>query len=68
MRVVDTDGHVWAPENLWTARMDAARWGDWIPRRVVEEDCDVVSTGGEVRGVRILHARVDRATRRRRAC
>src|SRR2546421_11177603 len=49
--VVDADGHVYEPEDLWTARMDHARWGDWIPRRVVEDGCyDVVYTGGVVRG------------------
>src|SRR5205085_8212483 len=50
-KVVDADGHVYEPEDLWTARMDHARWGDWIPRRVVEDGCyDVVYTGGVVRG------------------
>jgi predicted TIM-barrel fold metal-dependent hydrolase len=49
--VVDADGHVYEPEDLWTARMDATRWGDWIPRRVVEDEYyDVVYTGGVVRG------------------
>src|SRR5256885_16965682 len=49
--VVDADGHVYEPEDLWAARMDAARWGDWIPRRVVEDECyDVVYVGGIVRG------------------
>jgi len=49
--VVDADGHVYEPEDLWTARMDHARWGDWIPRRVVEDGCyDIVYTGGVVRG------------------
>jgi predicted TIM-barrel fold metal-dependent hydrolase len=51
MPVVDADGHVYEPEDVWTARMDAARWGDWIPRRVVEDGCyDVVYAGGRVRG------------------
>ncbi len=49
--VVDADGHVYEPDDLWTARMDAKRWGDWIPRRVVEDECyDVVYVGGAVRG------------------
>lgn len=40
--VVDGDGHVMEPvETLWVERMDHAKWGDWIPRRVVEGDiCD----------------------------
>jgi predicted TIM-barrel fold metal-dependent hydrolase len=50
-RVVDADGHVFEPDDLWTARMDAKRWGDWIPRRVTEDDCyDIVYVGGVVRG------------------
>src|SRR5262245_49211922 len=39
MPVVDADGHIYEPEDLWTARMDASRWGDWIPVRVVEDEC-----------------------------
>ena len=51
MTVVDADGHVYEPEDLWTARMDAQRWGDWIPRRIVEDGCyDLVYTGGVLRG------------------
>ena len=29
--VVDADGHVVEPPDLWTSRMDS-KWGDWIPR------------------------------------
>ena len=36
--VVDGDGHVMEPEDLWTARMDAERWGDWIPHKVAEDE------------------------------
>ena len=46
---VDADGHVTEPGDLWTARMDHDRWGDWIPRR--EHFHDVYETtyfGGEV--------------------
>jgi uncharacterized protein len=51
MPVVDADGHIYEPEDLWTARMDASRWGDWIPVRVVEDECyDIVYCGGVVRG------------------
>jgi len=32
VQVTDGDGHVVEPPDLWTSRMDAARWGDWIPR------------------------------------
>src|SRR5436190_22711978 len=55
--VVDGDGHVMEPENLWTDRMDAARWGDWIPRKDTEDEIyETVWTGGVVRsGGRDLH-------------
>ena len=29
--VIDGDGHVMEPLDLWSMRMDEARWGDWIP-------------------------------------
>jgi predicted TIM-barrel fold metal-dependent hydrolase len=34
--VVDADGHVVEPPDLWTSRMDA-KWGDWIPRYFAED-------------------------------
>jgi predicted TIM-barrel fold metal-dependent hydrolase len=49
--VVDGDGHVYEPPDLWTSRMDAGRWGDWIPRRVTEDDTyEITWVGGVVRG------------------
>ena len=36
--VVDGDGHIMEPDDLWTDRMDHDRWGDWIPRKVVEDE------------------------------
>ncbi len=49
--MVDADGHVYEPEDLWTERMDRDRWGEWIPRRVIEDGCyDLVYTGGVLRG------------------
>ena len=49
--VIDADGHVMEPEDCWTDRMDAGRWGDWIPRKVTEGGCyETVWTGGVVRG------------------
>ena len=49
--VVDADGHTMEPGELWTDRMDHARWGDWIPRKVVEDDVyETMYTGGVVRG------------------
>lgn len=49
--VIDADGHVMEPEDLWTERMDHARWGDWIPRKVVEDEVyEIVYTGGVERG------------------
>lgn len=35
--VVDADGHVFEPAEVWVERMDTARWGDWIPRYVAED-------------------------------
>src|ERR687891_1864177 len=49
--VVDADGHTMEPDDLWSARMDRARWGDWIPRKVVEGDVyETYYAGGVVRG------------------
>jgi predicted TIM-barrel fold metal-dependent hydrolase len=49
--VIDADGHTMEPAELWTDRMDAARWGDWIPHKVVEDEVyETVYTGGVVRG------------------
>ena len=49
--VVDADGHTYEPDDLWVERMDAARWGDWIPRKVVEDDIyEIYYVGGRVRG------------------
>ncbi len=50
--VVDGDGHVMEPgDTLWVDRMDHDKWGDWIPRRVVEDEIyEIIYTGGEVRG------------------
>jgi predicted TIM-barrel fold metal-dependent hydrolase len=48
--VVDADGHTMEPDDLWTARMDAGRWGDWIPRKVVEDEIyETIYVGGVVR-------------------
>src|SRR5262245_20063911 len=35
--VVDSDGHVVEPRDLWTKRMDKQRWGDLIPHYDREE-------------------------------
>jgi predicted TIM-barrel fold metal-dependent hydrolase len=49
--VVDGDGHVMEPDDLWTERMDAGRWGDWIPHRETDgETYETIYTGGVVRG------------------
>src|SRR6185436_14430251 len=49
--IIDADGHTMEPGDLWTERMDAKRWGDWIPRKVVEDEVyEIVYTGGVVRG------------------
>jgi predicted TIM-barrel fold metal-dependent hydrolase len=58
--VVDADGHTMEPDDLWTARMDASRWGDWIPRKLVEDEVyEITYTGGVVRaGGRELQDRI----------
>src|SRR5579863_6217269 len=38
MLVVDADGHVMEPADLWTSRMSATRWHDWVPRYVAEDE------------------------------
>ena len=49
--VVDADGHTYEPDDLWVQRMDATRWGDWIPRKVVEDEVyEIYYVGGRVRG------------------
>ncbi len=49
--IIDADGHVMEPEDCWSDRMDAERWGDWIPRKVTEDECyETIWTGGVVRG------------------
>src|SRR5262249_61670447 len=55
--VIDGDGHVMEPPDLWVERMDHDRWGDWIPHRTVEDDIyETTYTGGQVRsGGRELH-------------
>jgi predicted TIM-barrel fold metal-dependent hydrolase len=48
--LVDGDGHTVEPKDLWTSRMNARRWGDWIPRYDVDEDgVETFWVGGEVR-------------------
>lgn len=49
--VVDADGHTMEPtEHLWLDRMDRNRWGDWIPRKVVEDEVyETTYAGGVVR-------------------
>jgi predicted TIM-barrel fold metal-dependent hydrolase len=55
--VIDGDGHVMEPPDLWVERMDHDRWGDWIPHRTVEDEIyETNYTGGQVRsGGRELH-------------
>lgn len=58
--VIDGDGHVMEPKDLWTRRMDRARWGDWIPHtEALEPYYEVTYAGGEVRsGGRELQDRI----------
>lgn len=49
--VVDADGHTYEPDDLWVERMDTARWGDWVPHKVVEDEIyEIYYVGGRVRG------------------
>jgi uncharacterized protein len=44
--VIDGDGHVMEPPDLWATRMDARRWGDWVPH---PDEEGRVWVGGELR-------------------
>jgi predicted TIM-barrel fold metal-dependent hydrolase len=35
--MVDADGHVIEPIDMWTSRMSLEKWGDWIPRYVAAD-------------------------------
>ena len=49
--IVDGDGHVMEPDDLWLERMDKKRWGDWIPyRTMVDGRYETTFVGGQVRG------------------
>src|SRR5438128_1361725 len=49
--IVDGDGHTMEPDDLWTERMDRSKWGDWIPRKVIEDEYyETVYAGGTIRG------------------
>ena len=49
--IVDGDGHTMEPDDLWTQRMDHSKWGDWIPRKVIEDQYyETVYAGGTIRG------------------
>ena len=49
--IVDGDGHTMEPDDLWTERMDRSKWGDWIPRKVIEDEFyETVYAGGTIRG------------------
>lgn len=47
VKVIDGDGHVMEPPDLWSARMDNGKWGDWIPH--ADADTGTRYIGGEVR-------------------
>ncbi|MGH9207230.1 MAG: hypothetical protein ACRD1G_11815, partial [Acidimicrobiales bacterium] len=46
-KVVDGDGHVVEPPDLWSSRMDEKKWGDWIPHL---DSSGTLWVGGEIRG------------------
>jgi predicted TIM-barrel fold metal-dependent hydrolase len=45
--VIDGDGHVMEPPDLYAKRMDAARWGDWVPH--FDPSTGAFYVGGQVR-------------------
>jgi len=48
--VIDGDGHVMEPPDLWLRRMDRRKWGDWIPYEETQDGVYVVRwAGGELR-------------------
>src|SRR5262245_18447614 len=49
IRIIDGDGHTVEPPDLWTARMDRGRWGDWIPRQENEDGLETWFVGGVCR-------------------
>ncbi|HLG91602.1 MAG TPA: amidohydrolase family protein, partial [Acidimicrobiales bacterium] len=46
-KVIDADGHVMEPPDLWSSRMDEKKWGDWIPHL---DEQGTMWVGGEIRG------------------
>jgi predicted TIM-barrel fold metal-dependent hydrolase len=60
--VIDADGHTMEADDLWVERMDHDRWGDWIPRKVHEDEIyETIYAGGVVRsGGRELRDQVAR--------
>lgn len=47
--LVDGDGHTVEPKDLWVTRMDARRWGDWIPRYEIDGPIETLWVGGAIR-------------------
>src|SRR5581483_4022474 len=45
--VIDGDGHVMEPRDLWSSRMDEGKWGDWIPH--ADPETGRMWVGGELR-------------------
>ncbi|MGH9024786.1 MAG: hypothetical protein ACRDWD_01510, partial [Acidimicrobiia bacterium] len=45
--VIDADGHVMEPRDLWSQRMDGGRWGQLVPR--FDEETGTLFVGGEIR-------------------
>ena len=53
MLIVDGDGHIMEePNDIWTPdRIDHDRWGEWVPRKDVEDEIyEMTYVGGAVRG------------------
>ena len=53
MLIIDGDGHIMEePNDIWTPeRIDHDRWGDWVPRKEVDDEIyEITYIGGVVRG------------------
>jgi uncharacterized protein len=52
--VVDGDGHVMEPQDLWSARMDRRKWGDLIPHFVSDQEGVCIGTTSRSGGLRAI--------------
>ena len=48
--IIDGDGHLMEPPDLWSSRMDAAKWGDWIPHWSDDDQALYIGGGARIGG------------------